>query len=168
MKKILLILVLASFFFVGCLKKNTGCSYVTSSATAPDSEVTILKDSLFSLGITNASQDASGFFYIINQAGTGNPTSNLCSTISFSYKGNFLNGATFDSTATGQVATVQLGQLIVGWQKAIPLIGTGGEITIFLPPSLGYGPNNVVDNSGNVSIPGGSYLEFQITLTKIE
>lgn len=168
LEKFLWVLVGATFVFAGCLKKNTGCGYVASSATAPDSEVTKLKDSLYNMGINSVSQDPSGFFYNITNMGTGNPASSLCSTITVSYKGSFLNGATFDSTATGATASVQLGQLIVGWQKAIPLVGTGGSITLYLPPSLAYGPNNVNDNSGNLVIPGGSYLKFTIQVVKIQ
>ncbi|MDE3213433.1 MAG: FKBP-type peptidyl-prolyl cis-trans isomerase [Bacteroidota bacterium] len=168
MRKFIVVLLGATFAFAGCLKKNTGCSYVTSTTNAPDSEVTKLKDSLYNMGINSVTQDPSGFFYSITNMGTGNPTSNLCSTITISYKGSFLNGVAFDSTATGQTAMVQLGQLIVGWQKAIPLIGTGGDITIYLPPSLAYGYSNVNDNQGNLVIPAGSYLKFDIKLTKIQ
>ncbi|HAD33478.1 MAG TPA: FKBP-type peptidylprolyl isomerase, partial [Chitinophagaceae bacterium] len=48
--------------------------------------------------------------------------------------------------------------LIVGWQEGIPLIGAGGKIKLYLPPSLAYGSN------ANGNIPANSSLIFDIDL----
>ena len=84
------------------------------------------------------------------------------------YRGSFFNGVTFDSTANNDVASFQLGQAIVGWQKALPLISKDGVMTLYLPPSLAYGPNPVRDNFGNIVIPGNSYLVFNISLKDVQ
>jgi FKBP-type peptidyl-prolyl cis-trans isomerase FkpA len=160
-------LLVASIIFAGCTKNNK-CSYISSSITAPAAEVEALKDSLNSHRIYGVTQDPSGFSYKITDAGSGTFVSNLCSSVSVSYKGTYFNGTTFDSTAANQLATFQLGQVIVGWQKGVPLISKSGKITLYIPPSLAYGPNPVTDNSGNVLVPGNSYLVFEISLADIQ
>jgi FKBP-type peptidyl-prolyl cis-trans isomerase FkpA len=54
-----------------------------------------------------------------------------------------------------------LGQLIVGWQKGLPLISSGGKITLYIPPSLGYG------SAAAGSIPANSILIFDIELISV-
>lgn len=168
MKKIAAFLVIASFLIAGCVKnKNTACGFTDSSLIAPTSEVdslfTLLKDSAIT-----ASPSAAGFYYSIQQHGSGTAIVNLCSSITVSYKAMLFNGKVFDSTATGQLASFQLGQVIAGWQKGLPLIIKGGDITLYIPPTLGYGSTTVSDNNGNVVIPGGSYLIFQIHLADVQ
>ena len=159
--------VLASIVIVSCIKGNNKCSHNDSTVIAPASEVDSLKTILLDSGIT-ATQNPSGFFYKINQQGSGVSVTNLCSNLSVSYKGNFFNGKVFDSTVVNQIATFQLWQVIVGWQKGVPLISKGGEITLYIPPTLAYGPNPVTDNNNNVIIPGNSYLVFDINLVDIQ
>ena len=76
------------------------------------------------------------------------------------YKGYLTNGTCFDSTKTS-LPTFTLGQLIVGWQKGIPLIKAGGAIRLFIPPSMGYGSNTVGP------IPANSNLIFEIKLVDV-
>ena len=87
---------------------------------------------------------------------------NLCSNVTVTYKGSYFNGNVFDSTAAGSAATFQLGQVIPGWQKGVPLISKGGDITLYIPPSLGYGPQ------GYGIIPGNAYLIFDIHIIDIQ
>lgn len=121
--------------------------------TAPASEVTNLEAYLTAQGIT-ATKDSRGFYYAITvPGGSAKPT--ICSTISVKYTGRLQNGTIFDSS---NGATFNLSQLIVGWQQGIPYIGKGGKITLYLPPSLGYG------SSASGSIPANSILIFEIEL----
>jgi FKBP-type peptidyl-prolyl cis-trans isomerase FkpA len=166
-KRTLSFLLVASIIFISCVKNNK-CDYTASTITAPATEVQALKDSLNNHGIFSATQDPSGFYYKIINAGSGTFISNLCSNVSVSYRGTYFSGTTFDSTAANQLATFQLGQVIVGWQKGLPLISKGGEIALYIPPSLAYGPNPVTDNSGHVLVPGNSYLEFDVNLVDIQ
>lgn len=137
-------------FAMGCKTKET-CT--TPTKTAPDSEVLAIEAFLTSKGIT-ATKDPHGFYYIITvPGGTSKPT--ICSTISVKYTGSLTNGSIFDSS-TG--ATFALANLITGWQQGIPYIGKGGKITLYLPPTLGYGSQS----SG--SIPANSILIFDIEL----
>jgi FKBP-type peptidyl-prolyl cis-trans isomerase FkpA len=166
-KNILSGLILFCVVITGCIKNDTKCTYLDSKTVAPTTEIDSLQKILADSGIT-VSQHPSGFFYKISGTGTGMGITNLCSNITVTYKGSYFNGQVFDSTATGNAATFQLGQVIVGWQKGLPLISKGGDITLFIPPSLGYGANAVTDTQGNVIIPGNSYLVFVIHVVDIQ
>jgi FKBP-type peptidyl-prolyl cis-trans isomerase len=168
MKNIFWILLVSVFLF-GCLKNTNStqqCSYVDTQTLAPDSEVQKLTAYLDSNHI-HAQKHTSGFYYIIHSQGAGAFVTNLCSLVTVTYKGKFTNGATFDSTGTNNVATFQLGSVILGWQKGVPLVNKGGSITLYIPPSLGYGPYDVQNNQGHVVIPGKSILIFDIEVLDI-
>lgn len=151
MKSILLFSTM--FMMVLGIACNTKEDCSTPTKTAPSSEVLALEAYLTTNGI-QATKDPHGFYYTINvPGGTSKPT--LCSTISVKYTGRLTNGSVFDSS-TG--ATFQLSQLIVGWQQGIPYIGKGGKITLYLPPTLGYG------SQASGSIPANSILIFDIEL----
>jgi FKBP-type peptidyl-prolyl cis-trans isomerase FkpA len=152
MKKILTFIVIAVIAIItGCSKKDSGCPSVNISA--PDTEVANLKAYLDAKNIS-AIADARGFFYTIKTAGSAaKPT--VCQTVAVAYVGKLTNGQTFDSSTN---ATFPLSTLITGWQEGIPLIGTGGSIVLYLPPSLAYG------NRSAGSIPANSNLIFTIDL----
>ncbi len=137
----------------GC-NKNDFCQDITT--TAPSIEVNNLRNYLTTNSIT-ATEDSRGFFYVINNAGIDDkPT--VCSTIKVSYEGKLVDGTVFDS---GNNVSFLLSDLISGWQEGIPLIKKGGSITLYLPPTLGYGA------SGSGSIPGSSNLIFNIDLLEV-
>lgn len=166
--KVFLILpIIALVLFASC-KKDTSCDYKDSTVVAPATEVASLQDSLTKYGIT-ASAHPSGFFYEITNPGSGAIVSNLCSNITVAYKGSFFNGETFDSTVAGTTAYFALGRVIVGWQKGIPLVKSGGSINLYIPPALAYGPESITDpNTGEVVIPGKSYLVFEVNVKDIQ
>jgi FKBP-type peptidyl-prolyl cis-trans isomerase FkpA len=171
MKKFTLLSVFAVFIVISSCKKNkinTTCTYTESSTVAPASEQQALLDSLNAYGI-QATKDSSGFYYTINQPGTAPGITNLCTSIAAFYRGGFFNGTGFDSTATGNPAIFQLGQVIVGWQKGIPHVNKNGNITLYLPPSLAYDSIAVKNpNTGQVVIPANSYLVFRISIADIQ
>lgn len=135
----------------GCTKKDVECPGVTVSA--PDAEVLSLKTYLDNNNIT-ATADARGFYYTISKPGSAaKPT--VCQTVNVAYVGKLTNGQSFDSNTS---ATFPLSNLITGWQEGIPLIGAGGTIVLYLPPSLAYG------SRGSGSIPPNSNLIFTIDL----
>jgi FKBP-type peptidyl-prolyl cis-trans isomerase FkpA len=145
-----------------CFKKNNGCG-TQDNTIAPSTEQLAVKNYLDSNGIT-ASLNASGFYYKIVSQGSG-ATPNLCSHITVSYKGQLTNGTVFDQE-TNQIFT--LGDLIDGWKKGLPLIEAGGEINLYIPPSLGYGSNGLKDDAGSVVVPGNSILIFDIILIDVQ
>lgn len=176
MRKIMALSAFAVLILASCVKNDPKCPFNDSTIIAPTTEQNTLKDSLTAHGINNATMHPSGFYYTINSQGSGKFISNLCTNISAAYKGSFFNGKIFDSTATGAAANFQLGQVIRGWQKGMPLISQGGNITLYIPPSLAYGPNDLKDGYGNVVkgadgnalIPGNSYLVFNVNLLGVQ
>jgi FKBP-type peptidyl-prolyl cis-trans isomerase FkpA len=138
---------------------NTQCNFTDPPVSVPASEITALEGYLASKGITNAVRDTRGFYYIISNPGTG-ATPTVCSRVSVNYVGKLTNDAIFDQTTTTP-ASFFLGQTIAGWIKGVPLIKAGGRITLFLPPSLGYG------NVAIGPIPANSILIFDVDLLTV-
>lgn len=161
MKKLVTVIV-AAVIFSACSKPDTTCNYNDSAVTASASEVQDIKTYLNAKGLT-ATQGSAGFFYSIATQGSGASIANLCTTISVTYSGKLTNGTVFDAGTT----SFQLGKVIVGWQKGMPLINKGGKITLYIPPSLGYGNVDVKNNNGVVVIPANSILVFDIELLEV-
>lgn len=159
MRNAFILMIAASILFFSCGKKDTTCGYNDSATVAPASEVQTLQNYLSSNNIT-ATAHPSGFYYTITTQGTGKPIVNLCSQVTVNYVGKLTNGNIFDQTS-GSPRTFTLGELILGWQKGIPLISSGGSIRLYVPPSLGYGA------SGQPPIPGNAILIFDITLVDV-
>jgi FKBP-type peptidyl-prolyl cis-trans isomerase FkpA len=159
-----------SFLFLESCKKNTSsssCNFIPSTIVAPLSEQNTLHDSLTAHGL-NATLAPSGFYYTINVHGDGPSATSLCSTLAVFYRAGFFNGKGFDSSATGTPAVFQLGRVIPGWQKGLPLIAKGGDIILYIPPSLGYGSKPVTDSSRNVVIPANSNLVFHVVIADVQ
>ena len=167
MKNLVFPLLFLAVIFTSCVKDKK-CSIKDSTVVAPAIETANLKDSLTAHGITAILHPA-GFYYNIVTTGSGKSVSNLCDNIVFDYKGSLLNGTVFDATTVNNPAVFQLGTLIVGWQKGIPLINVGGEIDLYIPPSLAYGSRDIKDpQTGAVIIPGSSNLIFHIKVLDIQ
>lgn len=165
MKKLIFALFISIFVLAACKKNTTAkCTYVPSTIVASASEQSALQDSLTKYGI-QATKDPSGFYYRVNNEGTGAKAKDLCTTIAAYYKIGYFAGPAFDSTASSP-AVFLLGNVIPGWQKAIPLVGVNGNIDLYIPPSLGYGANDYT--VGNITIPGGSYLVFNVVVSEIQ
>lgn len=165
MKKVFCFLPVLFLIVLMSCNKDQKCGFTDSNKTAPETEQNALQDSLEKYNIS-ANLAPAGFFYRILDPGTDGIVSNLCSKITVTYWGGFFNGKGFDSTATP--VPYLLGQLMIAWQKAIPLVKGGGEINIYVPPSLGYGDRNVSDGLGKVIIPAHSYLVFKVQVKSIE
>lgn len=166
MKKILIISLLTLFTIASC-KKNDSCAYTDSNLTATAAEKAYLQNYITTNSLT-AVEHASGVFYTITNPGTGASPS-ICSSITVRYVGTIIpTGSQFDASTSVSGVSFTLGQLIVGWQKVLPLLKVGGSITLYIPPSLGYGAQNVRDAAQNIVIPGNSYLKFTIDLLNVQ
>lgn len=120
-------------------------------------DVQAIDDSLAAWGI-QATQHPSGIRYVLNQ-GTGNRPFDQ-SRITVDYTGRLLGEETpFDE---GTNVTFTLSNLITGWRVMLPLVREGGEITMYLPSSYGYG------SQGTNGIPPDANLEFDITLQQVQ
>lgn len=166
MNKILTGLVGVILLMSSC-KKEDKCPYNESGLSATAAERTYLQNYVTTNSLT-ATEHSSGVFYNISVPGTGgNPS--ICSNIQVFYEGFVLGNTTsFDGNLGTSGNNFTLGELIVGWQKVLPLLKSGGKITLYIPPSLGYGANDVRGNGGVVVIPANSYLKFEIELVNIQ
>ena len=147
---------------ISCSKDNSSnanCNFTDPPVSVPASEVTALEGYLASKGITNATKDTRGFYYIISSPGAG-ATPTVCSRVTVNYVGKLTNDTIFDQTTTTP-ASFFLGQTIAGWVKGVPLVKPGGKITLFLPPSLAYG------NVAVGPIPANSILIFDVELLTV-
>lgn len=95
------------------------------------------------------------------------------SIVSVLYVGKLADGTVFDSSeAHGNEPLVfQLGApgIIAGFQIGINGMKEGGERVMQIPPSLGYGGEDVTDpTSSGVIIPANSTLVFNVQLVKVE
>jgi FKBP-type peptidyl-prolyl cis-trans isomerase FkpA len=165
MLKLLACAIVGSILLVSCLKKDNGCSYSDPSATSSASEQQDLKAYLDSIG-TVATLSPKGFYYRVESMGEGK-TAGQCSQITVAYKGWLTNGSSFDQQSS--IGFTSLGSLIEGWREGIPLIKEGGQIRLYIPPSLGYGAKGITDNNtGNIVVPPNSIIIFDITLIAVQ
>ncbi len=148
---------MAGLSFSSCSKSDTNrCA--TVQTTAPTDEVARLQSELSTNNIT-AVGDNRGFYYIITRTGDETKKPSPCSQVRVSYTLRLMNGTQVDA-ANNQ--SFLLSNLIAGWQEGLPLIGEGGYITLYVPPSLAYGV------TGSGSIPPNANLIFQIELVAVE
>lgn len=76
------------------------------------------------------------------------------------YEGRLPNGEIFDSSmASGQPVQFGVSEVVPGFGEAVTLMRPGDELTAYIPPELGYGPQG-----SPPAIPGNSPLIFRIRL----
>lgn len=164
--KRLLVIFSSVLLFASC-KKDNECGTAKPTIVASAGETTYLQNYLTANSLTAAS--INGMFYNITNPGSGN-SPNLCSTVNVTYSGYLINGTSTASTPFDSATTptaLSLSGVIDGWQLVMPLVKTGGSVTLYVPPSLAYGTQAQTNSSGNVVIPANSYLKFVITLVSV-
>jgi FKBP-type peptidyl-prolyl cis-trans isomerase len=165
-KKIFLLAIIISSVLTSCVKNQ--CGYLDTNITASTSEITYMQSYFAANNIDSVIQDPSGVYYKINNTGTGSKP-NLCSAMLVNYSAyRFGYGNAFDSYTDPNGISFVLGSLIVGVQKTMPKIKPGGSITMYIPPSLAYGNNDIRDGNGNVILPANSYIKFDMSLIAVQ
>ena len=163
MKKILLASVILLTLTTACKKttSNYECNTESPSKVAPDNEKAYLQTFLTANNIT--ATEKNGMFYTLSQGAGSSP--NVCNNVTIDYVGNFINGTTvgsqFDASGAGQPVSFKLNGLILAWQTVLPLVKTGGTVTMYCPPTLAYGA------TASSSIPANSYLKFIVSLRDV-
>lgn len=165
-------LLMAVAMLSACKKKTTddGCSASPGTTVASAAEEAMVTKYLDSMSITTAVElEGSGMYYIIDKPGN-TKRAKQCSGISVEYKGYYRNGVVFDQT-TGTATNFggyPLSGLYEGWRRGIPLIGEGGEMRLFLPPSLAAGAAGQFNpNTGGWTIPPNAVMIFEVKLATI-
>ncbi|MGV0005524.1 MAG: FKBP-type peptidyl-prolyl cis-trans isomerase [Candidatus Porifericomitaceae bacterium WSBS_2022_MAG_OTU9] len=92
---------------------------------------------------------SSGLQYIILHPGKGTRPK-PGAQVSVHYVGTLLDGTEFDSSRKNEGAPVSfsLGQVIKGWQMALPMMRTGALWRLWLPPELAYGKQGAPPSIG--------------------
>lgn len=167
MKKWFFILLGFGVVLGACKKdKTTGCTAVDSTQNATTAEIDSLRTYLSNKGIP-AQEHPSGVFYTIDSTGSGlNP--GICNSVAVTYSGYLMdNPVAFESFTDTAGVVLSLQDLILGWQRTMPLLKPGGGMTIFIPPSLAYGAVDKRNGDGDIIVPRNSYLKFNVHLIVI-
>lgn len=100
----------------------------------------------------------SGLQYKVVTAGDPKGRSpKLGDIVKVNYEGKLVDGTVFDSSfMRGKAALMPLGNLIPAWLEALPKMHVGDEWVLYVPPSLGYGPE------GRGPIPPNSVMIFRL------
>jgi len=107
-------------------------------------------------------ESATGLQYKIIKKGDGKKPA-AGSNVTVHYKGALIDGTVFDSSYDrGQPATLSLGQVIKGWQEALPMMTAGSKWQIYVPSKLAYG-----DRAASEVIGPASTLVFDIELISV-
>ncbi|MFA5573708.1 MAG: FKBP-type peptidyl-prolyl cis-trans isomerase [Brumimicrobium sp.] len=107
-------------------------------------------------------KDIEGMYYTIIKGGEGDELIGYKDQVTFTYKASYLNGDVFQYIDKDNPLTYQVSQLIYGWQNALMMLKEGGEISIIIPPQLGYGQKSTD------LIPPNSILKYELTVLKVE
>ncbi|MBO9573098.1 MAG: FKBP-type peptidyl-prolyl cis-trans isomerase [Chitinophagaceae bacterium] len=158
----LLIIMAISVFATSCLKNDSSqqCPYAPLNTAVPQAEQNALATFIDTNHIP-ATRHPKGFYYNIVTPGSGTDSLGMCSNVLIDYKGSLTNGSEFDS---GENKAFAYALLIEGMQNGLSLIRSGGEIHLFVPPSLGYGVTPVKNKDSVVVIPPNSILAFDVKL----
>jgi FKBP-type peptidyl-prolyl cis-trans isomerase len=89
----------------------------------------------------------SGLLYEIVREGNMEKVATLdTDKVRVMYEGKTRQGKVFDSSyERGDTAQFALNQVIKGWTEGMKLIGEGGEIKLWIPSNLAYGPRGTRD-----------------------
>lgn len=147
-----------ALFFIGLISL-----LVTSCKTYSEEEVqsfdkTIQKFVMRS-GL-NYEKSESGLYYLIEKEGEGEFIK-FTDEVSFRYTGKLLSGKTFDGRYKRTPITFEVSKLIEGWKEGMMYLKKGGKAKLIVPPTLGYGDNQLPD------IPANSILYFEIEIVDV-
>jgi FKBP-type peptidyl-prolyl cis-trans isomerase FkpA len=108
---------------------------------------------------------ASGLRYKVIQTGEGkSPTDS--DVVLVSYKGMLKDGRVFDQNPQ---AGFPVTGVVPGFSEGLKIMQRGGKYRLWIPSELGYGPEDQKNpQSGEVAIPGGSALTFDVELLEFK
>ena len=124
-----------------------------------------------------ATPDEDGLYIIVNKKGNGQPVA-IGREVAINYTGRLLNGKVFDTSVESvakenglydaqrpyEPLKYKVGEmsLIRGWEKGVINQPAGSKLTLIIPSSLGYGPQDMG------AIPPYSTLVFDIEIVSVK
>jgi FKBP-type peptidyl-prolyl cis-trans isomerase FklB len=105
----------------------------------------------------------SGLQYKVLEQGNGKqPTAD--DTVVVHYRGTTINGNEFDSSyKRGEPTTLQIANVIKGWQEALPLMSEGSKWQLYIPTELAYG-----ERGAGAAVGPNETLIFDIELISVQ
>ncbi|HEX4957388.1 MAG TPA: FKBP-type peptidyl-prolyl cis-trans isomerase [Lacibacter sp.] len=169
MKKTFAIAAVIILSFTACKKKEEPCTATAGSTVVSASEEALVTTYLSNNNITNAVElENSGMYYSIESSG-GAQKPEQCDNVTVKYIGRRQDGTVFDQTSGNNTASFILANLIEGWRRGIPLIGAGGKLKLYIPPSMHYGPAGLSDPvTRQVIIPPNQIIIFDMELVTFQ
>lgn len=138
-------------------------SFVSFAQTQAEKDDAILQK-YFAEHKIKATKTPSGLYYVINQKGSGD-NAKAGQNVTVNYTGKLLDGKPFDSNVDPQFNHVQpfsftLGnhQVISGWDEGIAHYNKGAKGTLYVPSTLGYGPQS------RGPLPANAIMIFDVEL----
>lgn len=104
-------------------------------------------------------RSSSGLYYNIIEQGKGRKIK-YTDKISFTYKGELLDGTVFDNKTEPVEFDVDI--LIAAWKEIMLELNEGGKAFLVAPPQLGYGTHELDD------IPPNSILVFTMEVNEVK
>ena len=101
----------------------------------------------------------SGLYFKIIEQGKGRKIK-YNDRISFTYKGELLNGTVFDKQTKPIEFDVDI--LIAAWKETMLMLNEGGKAFIVAPPHLGYGTHELDD------IPPNSIIVYTLEVVEVK
>ena len=117
--------------------------FIVSCSTYSEQELNEFDQSIRAYTAKNKiklSRTDSGLYLNIRTAGTGRLIQ-YGDSVSISYAGELLNGTLVDIQK--KPITFAVKDLIMGWKEALIMANKGAEMTLIIPPSLGYGDHEL-------------------------
>jgi FKBP-type peptidyl-prolyl cis-trans isomerase len=107
----------------------------------------------------NIQTTATGLMYeILNQGDNAVKAVSDADQVVVKYVGTLKDGTEFDRSDS---VSIPLNRVIAAWTEGMKLVGKGGEIVMWVPSELGYGPQPYG------AIPANSTLKFEIKLLDV-
>ncbi len=108
---------------------------------------------------------ASGLRYKILKTGEGkSPTDS--DVVLVKYTGSLKDGTVFDQNPQ---AAFPVTGVVPGFSEGLKIMQRGGQYRLWIPASLGYGPDDQKNpQTGEVAIPGGSELIFDVEMLEFK
>lgn len=104
-------------------------------------------------------KSSSGLYYKILEPGEGNLIK-FTDHVSFTYKGEFLDGKVFDHET--KPVEFEVRKLIGAWKEIMVELKPGGKAFLVAPPQLGYGDRQLDD------IPANSILVYELEVHEVK
>lgn len=142
----------------GALALFTVAAQAADPALSPEANAAFLKANATKPGVVT---EPSGLQYKIIKSGYGLRPGPL-DQVTVYYKGQLINGATFDATEPGFPVQFTVNKLIPGWTEALELMRTGDHWQLVIPSNLAYGPRGA-----GSAIPPNQTLVFDLELLKV-